>query len=131
MSNFVGADIDVNTILSSYFLIMQNSTFEIKIAGREFDLQKPGTAFIPPIVSAAVNSAANAAFPAGQYITTGQIKLNATPIPIGQLVSFSVVQRSGSAIATIAALLDTASDVLNTQLAQMQVRLDGILTRAI
>lgn len=131
IAGFVGADTDVNTILSAYYNIIQNSTFEIKIAGREWDLQKPGTSFLPPVVNASLNSAANGAFPQGQFITTGACKLNATPIPIGQLVSFQVFQKSGSGTGAITAILNTASDVLATQNAQLQVRLEGVLTRAI
>jgi len=127
----VGADTDVNTILSAYYNIMQASTFEVKIAGREYDLQVPGTCFLNPVQVAALNSAANGGLPGGEYISTGWLKLNATPIPIGQLVTFSVIMRSGSAVAANATILDTASDVLDTQEAQMQCRLRGILTRAI
>ena len=127
----VGADADVNTINSAYINIMQNSTFEIKVAGREYDWQGPGTVFLNPMQSAALNSAANGAPQQGAYISTGWIKLSSTPIPIGQMVTFSVIMRTGAAVAANLAILNTASDVLDTQEAQMQCRLRGILTRAI
>lgn len=127
----VGADTDVNTVLAAYYNIMQNSVFEIKIAGREYDFQTPGSVFLNPVQVSGLNSAANGAVPGGDFISTGWVKLNSTPIPVGQLVSFNVIQRSQSGVAAIAAILNTASDALNTQNAQIQCRLRGILTRAI
>lgn len=127
----VGADTDVNTVLSAYYLIMQNSVFEIRIAGREYDWQAPGSVFLNPIQVAALNSAANGGLPGGEYISTGWVKLSSTPIPIGQMVSFNVVMKSTSGIAATLALINTASTTLYTQNAQIQCRLRGILTRAI
>jgi len=127
----VGTETDANTILAAYYNIIQNSVFEIKLAGREYDMQKPGTEFVSPQALAGLASAANGAFPQGTIISTGAVQLKATPIPIGQLVSFSVIQRTGNANATLLAKVNTASDVLTTQLAELQVRLHGVLTRAI
>ena len=126
-----GADVDQNVIVSAIYNIIQNSVFEIKIAGREFDLQKPGSELLPPLVAAALNSAANGAFPQSSFISTGSIKLNATPIPVGQLVTFSGIQRTGSAIVAINTILTAAYSALNTNNAQLQMRFKGILTRAI
>jgi hypothetical protein len=131
MFGVAGADTDANTVLAAFYNVIQNSTFEIKIAGREFDLQVPGTKFLPPYPISAIASAANPAFPQATTISTGHVKLNTTPIPIGQLVSFNVLQKCSSATAAIATIINTAFGVLNTQNAQLQVRLDGILTRAI
>jgi hypothetical protein len=128
----VGADTDVNTILAAYYNITQASVYEIKLASREFDFQTPGSCLLNPVQVSAIMSAANGtATPGGEYISTGWLKLNSTPIPIGQLVSFNVIKKSGSAVAANATILDTASDVLDTQEAQEQTRLRGILTRAI
>lgn len=132
----VGTDVDAGLVMGAFINIIQNSIFEFKIAGREFDLQKPGTEFLAPYAIAARQTVVTATDRAnaglgGSIIATGRIKLSTTPIPIGQLVTFQVIQRSGSATAAIATILDTASDVLNTQDAQLQVRLHGILTRAI
>lgn len=131
MANVVGADVDVNTVLAAYYNLMQNSVFEIKIAGREFDLQKPGSVFLPHNPVSGLASAANAAPVQSSFISTGVVRLNATPIPIGQLVSFSMVQRTGSGTAALTTIINTASDVLATQVAQLQMHLVGILTRAI
>ena len=131
MANVVGADVDVNTVLAAYYNLMQNSVFEIKIAGREFDLQKPGSVFLPHNPVSGLVSAINAAPVQSSFISTGVVRLNATPIPIGQLVSFSMVQRTGSGTAALTTIINTASDVLATQVAQLQMHLVGILTRAI
>lgn len=131
LANVVGADVDVNTVLAAYYNLMQNSVFEIKIAGREFDLQKPGSVFLPHNPVSGLVSAINAAPVQSSFISTGVVRLNATPIPIGQLVSFSMVQRTGSGTAALTTIINTASDVLATQVAQLQMHLVGILTRAI
>lgn len=131
-----GTDLDVVDVIAAYINIMQASRFEIKIAGREFDFQAPGTVFHPPIAVNALTSITDATDRAavnvgGGYIHSGWVKLSSTPIPIGNLVNFSVRMASSTASATLATLLNTASDVLNTQEAQMQCRLRGVLTRSI
>ncbi len=132
----VDSDVDVLTVIQAYVNIMQASRFEIKIAGREFDFQAPGSVFLPPIYAngqATMVDATTRALPnvGGAHITTGWVKLASTPIPIGNLVNFSVRMASSSAAAANATILDTASDVLNTQVAQVQCRLRGVLTRSI
>lgn len=129
--NIVGADVDQNTVYSALYNLVSNSVFEVKVAGREWDLQVPGTKFLPKFPGAALNSAANGAAPQSTYINTGSISLNATPIVIGQLVTFSMIQRTASGTAALLTIVNTASDVLATQLAQLQPHFDGILTRAI
>jgi len=125
-----GADTDTNTIVSAYLNIIQNGYMNIKIAGREFDFQTPGSCFTASIQALALGSAANVAR-VGEQITSGWLKLGATPIPIGQLVTFSVDQFNKSAIAAVTTILNTASDVLSTQNALQQARLRGVLTRSI
>lgn len=131
-----GTDLDALDIVAAYINIMQASRFEIKIAGREFDFQAPGTVFHPPIAInslAAVTTATDrpATNVGGGYIHSGWVKLASTPIPIGNLVNFSVRMASSTAAAALVTLLNTASDTLNTQNAQMQCRLRGVLTRSI
>lgn len=126
----VGADVDQNTIFSAYANIMQFSYWRLIIAGREYDLEVPGSIFIPPVFGNALNSAANSATSPGEFISSGWVKLTKIPIPIGPQVSFHVSHFAGSAVAANKTILDTASDVLNTQLAEYQVRLKGIFTRS-
>lgn len=129
---FVGTDVDGTTIMSAVTNIIQASTFEVRIAGREFDMQKPGTEFLPGFyahVRATIVDATDRIMRSGDVIQSGWLKFE-TPIPLGELVSFNVTQRSGSAIAALVALLNTASDGLATQNAALQVRLRGTLTRS-
>jgi hypothetical protein len=134
--NIVGTDTDILLIMAAYTNIMQASRFEIKIQGREFDFQAPGSVFLPPMFAhsqAVVVDATSRALGnvGGSYISTGWVKLASTPIPIGNLVGFSVRQATSAAAGALGTILDTASDVLNTQNAQTQCRLRGVLTRSI
>ncbi len=132
----VGTELDALAVVAAYINIMQASRFQIKIAGREFDFEAPGSVFHPPIAVNSLNTMVDAtnrpvANIGGGYIHSGWVKLASTPIPIGNLVNFSVRMASSTAAAALATILDTASDVLNTQAAQMQCRLRGVLTRSI
>lgn len=132
----VGDDLDANLIVAAYTNIMQTSRFEIKIAGREFDFQAPGSVYFPPIFINSLNTITTATDRSvnnvgGGFISTGWVKLASTPIPIGNLVNFSVRMATSTADAALVTIVDTASDILNTQNAQMQCRLRGILTRSI
>jgi len=131
IANVVGADTDANTILAAYYNVMENSVFEIKIAGREFEMRKPGKEWLPAVAISGVNSAANPNVGQSYFIANGKVKLNATPVPFGQLVTFQFLQRSASIIAAVQTIINTASDVLSTQNAQTHCRFEGILTRAI
>ncbi len=128
----VTADNDAAAVMQAIVNILAFSVFEIRIAGREFDLQIPGTMFLPAIASR-TNSVivAATALPAysGEYLASGWFKLSA-PIILGELVSFSVVQLVGSAVAANTTILNTASDLLATQLAPLQMKLRGTLVRS-
>lgn len=126
LAGIVGADTDLDTVLSAYFNIIQNSLFEIVLDGRAYDAQLPGTLFLPAVVGASAATAASHVV--GDFVSYGLVKIDPT-ITIEPHASFSVRQTSGSPISALATILGTASDVLNTQNAQMQVRLHGSLTR--
>lgn len=124
----VGTDVDANTITSALLNIIQASTFSLKLAGREFDLQLPGSIFAPALATTALASAANGIAAFGTWSASGWYKLD-IPITIESTAQFSVIQQSQSANGTLVTLLNTASDVLATQNAALQIRLKGILTR--
>lgn len=135
-ANVVGDAVltNVNAILSAYFNIMQNSIFEIQIASRDFELQIPGSMFLSPIPVAGNSTmlaATDRLVNQGEIMSGGWYKLGVTPISIGNLVSFKVIMHSGSGNGTLAAILNTASGLLLTQLAQIECRLGGILTKMI
>lgn len=130
---FQGAtDVDTAILLNALINIINASVFEIRIAGREFDLQVPGAIFTPSLAAvgrATMVDATDRVVTYGQLAASGWVKL-ATPIAIGELVSFNVTQITGSADASTAAILSTASDVLATQEAEMGVLLKGTLVRS-
>lgn len=129
---FVQADVDGGSILSSVINIIQASVFEVRIAGRDFDMQKPGTEFLPGFFAAVrstIVDATDQVVRVGDVIQSGWLKFE-TPIPLGEMVSFNVTQRTGSAIAALVTILDTASDLLEAQNAALQIRLRGTLTRS-
>jgi hypothetical protein len=131
IASVAGADTDAKAIVAAFTNIMQASKFELKIAGREYDLQVPGSVFLPSVFVHGADVAGDGANIGGSLISTGWIKLNATPVVIGNMVTFSVNMSTSTASAALLAILNTASDILNTQNAQIQCRLRGVLTRSI
>lgn len=131
-ANMLGTELDTNEIFSDFTTLIQNSTFEIRIAGREFDFQFPGTKFLPSIflgARATVVDATDETFRVGQIMGNGHLKLE-TPIIIGEMVSFNVTQITGNADTSVQTILNNASNRLATQEAELQIRLDGTLVRS-
>jgi hypothetical protein len=128
----VTADNDAGAVMQAIINILAFSVFEIRIAGREFDLQFPGTMFLPALAnrsnSVIVAATALQAY-SGEFLASGWFKL-AAPIILGELVSFSVVHLLGSAVAANQTILNTASDLLATQVAPLQLKLRGTLVRS-
>lgn len=116
-------------VMSGFYGFIQNSVFEVVIAGREYEYQVHGTELLP---AAPLNVLGTAnAIRTGDYWTSGWTKLNSTPIVIGPNVTFSVRQIQGQQIAAALVAVNTAMALLNAQDAELQVRMRGILTRAI
>ncbi len=128
----VTADNDAAAVMQAFVNILGASVFEIAIAGREFDLQIPGSMFLPAMMnrsnSVIVAATALQAY-SGEYLASGWFKLTA-PIILGELVSFSVRHLVGSAVAANQTILDTASGLLATQVAPLQLKLRGTLVRS-
>lgn len=118
--------------------IIQNSVFDIRIAGREYDFQAHGRQLMSmPLASTAGNGTAFNVAPGaanynrvGDYISSGWIKLDPTPIFLDQLVSFQVNQRLDNPIPGIKTALDDYSAVLSMYNATLMVILEGFRTRA-
>jgi len=116
--------------------ILENSVFEIILAGRSFDFQAHGRQFLSMPLSAIGQLTATGANFAGDYsrlgdyIASGWIKLDPTPIFIDQLVSFQVNQRLDNPVPALKVTLDAASYAMSSYNATMMVILDGFLTRA-
>jgi len=129
---FAAADVDGIAVMQAATGIIQGSVFEVRIAGRDFDMQKPGAEFLPGFyahVRSTIVDATDRPMRTGDVIQSGWLKFE-TPIPLGEMVSFNVTQRTGSAIAALVTILDAYSELLNTQNAALQVRLRGTLTRS-
>lgn len=117
--------------------ILSSSVFEIILAGRSFDFQAHGRQFLSMPLSAIADAGAASGFPfsgtysrIGDYIASGWIKLDPTPIFIDQLVSFQVNQQLNNPVPTIKASLDAACLTMSNYNATMMIILDGFLTRA-
>lgn len=113
--------------VEAFTSILKNSVFEIKLAGREFDFQCHGSQFLPMPMQELVGTATQRI---GDVIGSGWVKLDPTPIFLDQLVSFTLTQTIQNPIPTLATMLNTASAQLGTYYGEMQVVLDGFLTRA-
>lgn len=128
----VNADNDAGAVMQALINILGFSVFEISIAGREYDLQIPGSMFLPALAnrsnSVIVAATALQAY-SGEYLASGWFKLTA-PIILGELVSFSVKHLVGSANSANQTILNAASDTLATQVSPLQLKLRGTLVRS-
>lgn len=129
ISSLAVATTDEVDVVQAYYNLLQSSIVEIRIAGREFDFQMPGSGFLPPV---AISGALGTDSPVrvGDVIASGIIPLGVTPIFIDQLVTFSVVLRSGSGLPAIQTILDANATLLNGDSSSIRVTLEGVLTRA-
>lgn len=118
-----------NDFVGGIYGWLTNSVFEVVIAGREYEYQVPGTEFCPTFPLASVGTAAAGRI--GDYLTSGWVKLSATPIVIGQMVSFSVRQIMGNQVAAALAQVNRSMAEAVTQAPEVQMRLRGYLTRSI
>lgn len=116
--------------VQAYVNLMQSSVFRIKIAGREFDLETPGSNFVSAISVSSGTATSTFAFRHGDTVTSAWVNLNPTPIFIDQLVTFSVVQQLENPDTNVKTVLDANATLLNGTYSVIQCVLEGILTRA-
>ena len=126
---------NASLIAQAYVNVMQNSVFEIRIAGREYDFQIHGSQFLPSLCINGYNAGtAGSVARVGDTIVSGWIKLDPSPIFLDELVSFNVTQIVNNAdttnIKASGKPLYNAFDWLADNYCTMQVRLEGMLTRA-
>jgi hypothetical protein len=121
-------------LAQSYVNVMQNSVFEIRVAGREFDFQVHGRQFLPSLCINGPTAATLGASRHGDTIVSGWIKLDPSPIFLDELVSFQVNQlvTNGDITNVNAATkpLYNSCAWLAANYCTMQVCLEGFLTRA-
>lgn len=118
-------------LAQSYVNIMQNSVFEIRVAGREFDFQVHGRQFLPSLCLNGENAATIGSARHGDTVVSGWIKLDPSPIFLDELVSFQVTQLCDNGLSAVAggSLLNSFK-WLNANYCTMNVTLEGFLTRA-
>lgn len=129
---FANTDVDTAIVVNDMMNIVKSSTFELRIAGREFDSQFPGSLLLPVLSAlgrATMVDATDRPVSYGMTLSSGWLKL-ATPIAIGELVSFNVTQITGSADASVQTILNNSSDRLATQEAELGILLKGTLVRS-
>jgi len=126
--SFCGTSATNGAVLAQvYTNILQSSIFEIKIPGREFDLQIQGSAFTPAM---SIDSVSTNAQRKGDYIASGVINFQDSPIFVDQLVGITVLQTITNADAAVLTVLNAGCGILAGANCKMQVMLEGTLTRA-
>lgn len=131
LSHYTVASTTAATIAQRFFNLMQSSVFEIGILGRDFDFQVHGRQFLPCPVALSSDTASGVGhIRNGDMIASGWINLHPAPIFIDQLVSFRVTHRLGNPDTNVRMILDADSSALNAVYADLQVTLEGFLTRA-
>lgn len=125
---------NASILAQSYVNVMQNSVFEIRVAGREFDFQVHGRQFLPSLCLNGSNAATLSSSRHGDTIVSGWIKLDPSPIFLDELVSFQVTQLVTNGDVTninaSAKPLYNSCAWLAANYVTMQVCLEGFLTRA-
>ena len=110
--------------------VLQSSVFELKLQGREFDLQVHGSDFLPNLTIYGAAGANIGTFGAGVPLAGGWVSLEAYPIFLDNLVSFQVDQIIANPIAATLAVINAGATLLNGLGSLFQVMLEGSLTRA-
>jgi len=117
-------------LAEAWYNMLHSSVFEIRIAGRDFDFQTPGSNFVPALAIAEETGTDIGYGKTGEYLCSGKLKLAPSPIFIDELVSFNVLHRLNNPIAAVTTVIDAGMTILNTLNAVLQVKLEGIYTRA-
>lgn len=117
------------TLAQSFVNVLHSSLFEIKIAGRDFDFQIPGAAFLPSLAIHGANQT-NSPVRVGDQIASGAISLDSTPIFLDQMINFSVKHSLSNPDTNIQTILNASTALLYASNSVLQVRLEGVLTRA-
>lgn len=130
ISNFDTTEATASLFVQDYITVLQNSVFELVIAGREFDFQCHGSQFLPSISISGNNAVTVNQASYGNLMASGCVSFGDAPIFIDQLVTFSVKHRLGSGIAAVNTIANVSTARLNGAESYLQVVLEGTLTRA-
>ena len=130
ISVFPAAGVNPGDIAQAYVNILQSSVFELKLQGREFDIQVQGSRFLPSLTVYGEHAATFHPFAAGQVMATGTVDLGAYPIFLDNLVSFQVDQIIANPIAATLVVINAGATLLNGLGSTFRICLEGSLTRA-
>lgn len=117
-------------VLQAFVNILSSSVFTIKVPGREFDFQLPGTLLLPSVVGYGSGTVSTYGMSVGTQIASGSVKLDPTPIFLGNLIGFSVQHALNNPDSNIVTVLNTSTAALNTANSTLMIALEGFLTRA-
>lgn len=131
LSHYLQASTNAADIAQAFVNLMQSSVFEVLIRGRDFDFQIHGRQFLPSPIALYSDTASTVnAIRVGDMLASGWVTLDPAPIFIDQLVNFSVLHRLGNPDAQVTTILNADSSLLNGTYGDLQVTLEGFLTRA-
>lgn len=116
-------------IIQGFYNVMQSSYFELKIAGRDFDLQVHGSQFLPTAPISGVNTT-TLPVRVGDSIASGWYSLDYIPIFLNEMVSFSIEHKFSNPDSNVLSVLSQDATLLAGDNVSMQVILEGVLTRA-
>lgn len=117
-------------LMEGFMIVLDATVFEIKIQGREWDFQVHGTQFCPNFKALGNTGATNINYRFGDYIASGWVKLDPTPIVIDNMVGFSVDQSIADPIAAVVTKINAGLALLQGVGATLMVVLEGVLSRA-
>lgn len=125
----VATGVDTPDLAQAFINIIQSSVFNLKVTGREFEMQVHGSVFLPAIMICGANQT-NAGFRVGDIIASGWVSFDNEPLFLEPLVNFSVEHKLNNPDSNVQTVLNANATLLNGKNSSMQVRLEGVLTRA-
>jgi hypothetical protein len=127
----VGANVSIPTLIQHYTAIIQHSLFQLKVQGRDFDLEIHGRQFAPAVAATGLNAATIYTTAVGDYVASGYYSLGNIPIFLDSLVGFTVPMSTRSANSYVnGTIIPAAFAALAAVYARMSVTLEGVLTRS-
>ena len=123
--------VDTADVIQAYNNILQHTLLQLKVQGRDFDLEIHGRQFLPSVAITGLNAGTIYTSRVGDYIASGFFSLGAVPIFLDSLVGFTVPMITRSANTYVnGTVIEDAFTLLNSYYARIMVTLEGVLTRA-
>lgn len=125
----VATGADTPDLAQAWINLIQSSVFTLKVSGREFEMQVHGSLFLPALMICGANQT-NYGFRVGDTIASGWVAFDNEPLFLEPQVNFSVDHRMTNPDANVVTVLNANCTLLNGKNSSMQVKLEGVLTRA-